>query len=117
MKKIMLLIFGLVFSSNMVNAAPKWTSGHVTVKNIIWRPGFYGFYAHAESFSDPDACAEGTTSTLYTFPESVLSDHENLNKMFTILTTAMVAKMKINAYVDGCRNKEPQIIGLQLNPA
>ncbi len=115
MKIIGAFLLLILSVSSLHVVAADWTHGAVEVNNIIWRPGYHGFYALRSTFDDPQNCADAGSNNLYVFHEDIETDEITMNRLFTILTTAMVAGKKVNVWVDGCRDAYPKIKGLQLN--
>lgn len=106
-----LLLAGICLSAT----AEKWTNGNLLVKNIIWRPGYHGFYVEHTTYHDPDNCSTGPKQYLYVFDAATEADAKTMDRLFTLLTTAMVSNKRIHAFVKGCRGGFPVVTGLQLN--
>lgn len=114
MKFKKLIFLASLFMSQWVSAAG-WTNGNLEIKAIIWRPGFHGFYVETNTFDNPQNCSGGTQTYLYLFDSATEADAETMNRLYTLITTAMLTDKKINAYVDGCQSELPLVTGIQLN--
>ena len=95
--------------------AEKWTNGNLLIKHIIWRPDYHGFYVEPTTYHDPDNCSTGPKQYLYVFDAATEADAKTMDRLFTLMTTAMVSNKRIHAFVNGCRGELPLVTGLQLN--
>jgi hypothetical protein len=105
----------LIILSCMVPASyatPTWTSGIQTVTNIIWIPGYHGFYASGATFHDPQNCG-GASAHLYLLDPAL--DEKTVDRLYAMLMTAGATSKTVFAWVDGCIGTSPKILGLQIN--
>lgn len=112
-KKIILLL--LLASTCLSATADQWTNGDLLIKHIIWKPGYHGFYVDPATYHDPDNCTTGPKQYLYLFDATTEADTKTMDRLFTLMTTAMISNKRIHAFVNGCRGEHPVVSGLQLN--
>jgi hypothetical protein len=109
MKRLVaLLTLSLAFASSH---AATWTNGTQVVENIIWKPGYHGFYASSSTYHDPEGCGGG--SRLYLIDSSV--DEKTVDRLYAMLMTAFAAGKTVYVWVEGCSGSMPKFTGLQVN--
>jgi len=113
MKNLRLVL--LILFSYSAFADGTWTNGQQVITNIIWRPNYHGFYVAGGTYHDPQGCSGSTANTLYVFDAATEADSQTMDRLFTLLTTALVTEKRVHVFVDGCRGVLPVVTGLQLN--
>ena len=109
MNRITLIILLITFS--LPSFCASWSNGSQTVNNIIWRPGYKGFYVPPSTYQDVNNC--GDTTNLYVV-DTTLSEKE-IDRLYSIILTAFTTGKKLHLWLDGCQGKIPKFTGLQIN--
>ena len=116
MRALFVGLIGILVCVSSLSAAEQWTNGNIQITNIIWRPGYHGVYVSSDTFHDPEGCSsQGTPQPLYVFDAATEADEQTMNRLFTLITTAMIADKRVHLFVNGCRDVLPIITGVQLN--
>ena len=116
MKLKTILSLLILFISCSAIAAGRWTHGNVKIKNIIWIPGHHGFYVEPSTFDNPDNCIpESGSDNLYRFSAETEADTKTTDRLFILITTAIVSQSNVTVFVDGCIGGTPRVTGIQLN--
>lgn len=111
MTKLFTIITGSLFSCSILAAT--WTDGTQVVENIMWKPGYHGFYVSAQTYDDPQSC--GGTTRLYLIEAT--TDEKTQDRLYAMLLTAFSTGKTIYIWVDGCEAGvlAPKFTGLQIN--
>ena len=110
MKRVFALVAMSLLATQSFGAT--WTNGIQKVGNVIWIPGYHGFYATSGTFHDPENCG-GTTNRLYLFDPSLAE--KTVDRLYAMLLTASAGDKKMYVYVNGCVGNVPMILGLQMD--
>lgn len=110
MKRVLALLATSLLATQSFGAS--WTNGNQKIGNVIWIPGYHGFYATSGTFHDPENCG-GTNNRLYLFDPSLAET--TVNKLYAMLLTASASDKKMWVYVNGCVGSAPMILGLQMD--
>jgi len=108
MKKTLCLL-GLLLSPTAFAAT--WTNGTQVVENIIWKPGYHGFYTSSSAFHDPESCGGG--SRLYLIDPAL--DEKTVDRLYAMLLAAWSTGKTVYVWTDGCIGGMPKFTGLQIN--
>jgi hypothetical protein len=109
-----LMVFSALLLATASSNAATWTNGTQIVENIIWRPGYHGFYVSSSTYHDPESCGSGGGgSRLYLIDPSV--DEKTVDRLYAMLMTAFAAGKTVYVWVDGCTDSIPKFTGLQVN--
>jgi len=96
--------------------AAQWTNGNQSVKAVIWRTNYHGFYVDSNNFHDPQGCGTSSTESMYLFSKDFEDSNIKLtDRLYSMILTASSTQKKLHVWVDGCVGQYPKIIGLQLN--
>jgi hypothetical protein len=90
--------------------AASWTNGTQLVTNVIWVPGYHGFYS--STFHDPENCG-GAANKLYLLDPAM--DEKTVDRLYAMLLTAASSGKAMHVWVEGCVGTSPKVKGLQLN--
>ena len=93
--------------------ADEWTNGKQIISNIIWKPGYHGFYVDPVTYHEPNGC--NGKSNLYVIDPAITNEKE-IDRLYSMILLAFSTGKPVHVWLTGCHYTTiPKFTGLQIN--